>query len=72
MVRVKKCLNDACTEYVLVEDGRLFIQPQEKCDVKRISKNFKDEFARLIPQITSTVYISEKTLRVKEGDNIPF
>lgn len=71
MVRVKKCLNDSCSEYILVEDGRLFIQPKDKCNIKGFDKNFKDEFAKLVPQITSTTYISKKTLRVKEGDNIP-
>ena len=71
MVKVKKCLNDACSEFILVEDGRLFVQPKESCDIKGISKDFAKQFAEIVPGVSETVYITKKTLRVKEGDDIP-
>lgn len=72
MARIKVCLNDACTDYKYIDDGRLIIQPRDKCDTTSISKDFQKQFKALIPKITETVYVSKNLIKGKVGDEVPF
>lgn len=71
MVKVKECLDSGCNKFILVEDGRCFIQPKNICNSGDADKDFSDKFAKLVPKITETVYISKETLKVKVGDEVP-
>jgi hypothetical protein len=43
MAKVKKCLDSACTRYILLDDDRVIIEPKDKCwRLEDISNNLQD------------------------------
>jgi hypothetical protein len=78
MAKVLKCLDQGCTQLILVEtdDGteRIIHQPKEKCDYKHAPKDHKllmDEWNRITLRAHKTVYTSETLFKnVKIGDEL--
>lgn len=38
MVKIKKCLDTACTKFILTEEGDLEMHPKKECDPKSLKK----------------------------------
>ena len=69
--KVKICFNDACTEYILLDDGRTIIQPREKCDAKSISEDYTKQLRTIGEKTAYTIYADRRLFDVKAGDEIP-
>ena len=72
MVKVKKCLDAGCTEYILLEDGRCIVQPKDSCEIGQSNKDFKEQFVTVAKETTETIYTSKKLFKVKQGDEVNF
>jgi len=64
MARIKKCLDDACTQFILLDDGRTIAQPKDRCDVKeRDPKKYAEQFAEISRETTTTIYTSGQLIK---------
>jgi hypothetical protein len=73
MAKVKKCLDSACTRYILLDDDRIIIEPKDKCDTKSISKDFQEQFKEIAQVGKETIYVgSELFKNVKKGEELKF
>jgi hypothetical protein len=73
MAKVKKCLDSACTRYILLDDDRVIIEPKDKCDTKQISKDFQKEFKEIAQICKETIYTSKELFKhVKKGEELKF
>ena len=70
MVKVKKCLDAGCTEYILLEDGRAIVQPKDECSIEHVAKDFEKQFADIVKETTETIYTSKHLFNVEEGDEV--
>jgi len=62
MARIKKCLNQDCTQFIFLDDGRTIIQPVEpgKRCAKPVgdSKAYQKQFSDANKDVTETIYSS--------------
>lgn len=73
MAKVKKCLDSACTRYILLDDDRVIIEPKDKCDIKQATKDFQEQFKEIAQVVKETIYTSKELFKnVKEGEELKF
>lgn len=73
MAKVKKCLDSACTRYILLDDDRVIIEPKDKCDIKQVTKDFQEQFKEIAQVVKETIYTSKELFKnVKEGEELKF
>lgn len=70
MVKVKKCLDAGCTEYILLDDGRTIVQPKDKCEIRHDAEDFQKQFVEIAKETTETIYTSKKLFNLKKGDEV--
>lgn len=77
MAKVLKCLDQGCTQLILVDDNgteKLIHQPKEKCDYKSAPKDHKlmmETWRRMTERAAKTVYASDTLFKhVAEGEEL--
>ena len=73
MAKIKVCLDSACINYRMVEDGKLIQQRKEKCDRNWVPpKDFDEEFDDMIRQTKEIALVSPGTfdLTAKKGEEL--
>jgi len=71
MAIVKKCLNDACTQYIYLDDGRVIRQPQNKCDIKHVNTDFIEEANKYNRDVRETITVDKHMFKdAKEGKKL--
>lgn len=64
MARIKKCLDDSCTQFILLDDGRTIAQPKDHCDVKkRDIQEYAEQFAEIARESKTTIYTSGQLIK---------
>jgi len=73
MAKVKKCLDAGCTQFILLDDNRLIVQPKEKCDLKSIPEDFTKQYDEITENVGDTIYTSKNAFKnIKEGEELKF
>jgi Mg-chelatase subunit ChlI len=73
MAKVKKYLDSGCTEYILLDDDRVIIQPKAKCDIKSVPEDFDKQFQEIAQSVKETIYTSKQAFKkVKVGEELKF
>ena len=65
MAIVKKCLDANCTDYILLDNGRLIEHPKTKCDKKELPENFTEELEGMFMEAKETTYVNRGGLDMK-------
>jgi len=64
MAKIKKCLDDSCTQFILLDDGRTIAQPKDRCEVKqRDIDDFKKQFTEIARESKETIYTSSPIIK---------
>jgi hypothetical protein len=73
MAKVKKYLDAGCTQYILLDDNRVIVQPKDKCDLKSIPENFQEQFQEIAQVAGDTIYTNKQAFKnVKVGKELKF
>ena len=72
MVKIKKCLDSDCHQFILLEDGRTISQPKDTCDhVKRDIDEYRKLHAEIARESKETIYVSGQLIKnAKPGKNV--
>lgn len=73
MAKVKKCLDAGCTEYILLDDNTVIVQPKDQCDTKQTTKDFQKQFSEIAQNVDETIYTNKRRFKnIKVGEELKF
>ena len=73
MAHIKKYLDLACSEFILLDDRRTIVQPKDTCDTSNVPEDYKEQLAEITRNTDETIYINRRMITdTTEGRELAF